>query len=94
MIFLRKKEVLAKQARLIEEFGGSHGARDEGLLESALAAAENRHFYEASDLVAYAATYAYHLSQAHAFIDGDKRIAAAMAELFLAINGVELAAHR
>jgi death-on-curing protein len=33
-----------------------------------------------------AATYAYHLSQAHAFIDGNKRIAAAIMELFLNIN--------
>ncbi|RLC12831.1 MAG: type II toxin-antitoxin system death-on-curing family toxin, partial [Deltaproteobacteria bacterium] len=33
-----------------------------------------------------AATYAYHISQAHAFIDGNKRIAAAASEIFLEIN--------
>ena len=37
-----------------------------------------------------AATYAYHLSQAHAFIDGNKRIAWAVAILFLEINGIIL----
>jgi death-on-curing protein len=33
--------------------------------------------------VSCAATYAYHLSQAHAFLDGNKRVAAAIAEAFL-----------
>jgi len=61
------------------------------LLESALAAVENRHFYEKADLAACAATYAYHLSQAHAFVDGNKRIAAAVSETFLESNGTELA---
>ena len=59
-------------------------------MESALAAAENRHHYEAADVVSCAATYAYHLTQAHAFIDGNKRIAAAITETFLETNGVQL----
>jgi death on curing protein len=41
-------------------------------------------------LATCAATYAYHLSQAHAFIDGNKRIAWAVAILFLEINGIIL----
>jgi len=85
MKFPDKLDVLAVHARLISETGGSVGLRDEGLLESALAAAENRHYYEAADLVTCAATYAYHLTQAHAFIDGNKRIAAAITETFLEI---------
>jgi death on curing protein len=76
---------------LIAETGGSVGLRDEGLLESALAAAENRQGYEDADLTTCAATYAYHLTQAHAFIDGNKRIAAAVTETFLESNGSQLA---
>ena len=91
-LFLRKQEVLAIHARLIEEFGGSHGLRDEGALESALVAAGNRAHYENAGLAACAATYAYHLAQAHAFIDGNKRVAAAVAEIFLAINNARLPA--
>ena len=72
MIFLRKKEVIDIQSRLIEEFGGPQGLRDEGTLESALAAAENRALYENADLAVCAATYAYHLTQAHSFIDWNK----------------------
>jgi death-on-curing protein len=64
MKFPDKLDVLAVHARLTSETGGSSGTRDEGLLESALAAAENRYHYEAADLVACAATYAYHLTQA------------------------------
>ncbi|MCB0100033.1 MAG: Fic family protein, partial [Caldilineaceae bacterium] len=61
---------------LIDEYGGVHGLRDDGILESALAAAENRAYYENADLASCAATYAFHLCEAHAFLDGNKRIAA------------------
>src|SRR5262245_9652154 len=91
-IFLPKAKVIEYQAWLIERFGGSCGLRDEGALESALAAAPNRRHYEGVDVVKCAATYAYHLSQAHAFIDGNKRIAAAIMELFLNINEASLRA--
>ena len=43
-------------------------------------------FYENADLAACAATYAFHLSKAHAFVDGNKRVAAVAAEVFLLIN--------
>jgi death on curing protein len=91
-IFLPKAKVIEYHAWLIERFGGSCGLRDEGALESALAAAPNRSHYEGADFVKCAATYAYHLSQAHAFIDGNKRIAAAIMELFLNINQASLQA--
>jgi death-on-curing protein len=90
MKFPDKLDVLTVHARLISETGGMGGMRDEALLESALAAAENRHHYEAADVVRCAATYAYHLTQAHAFIDGNKRVAAAITETFLETNGVRL----
>jgi death-on-curing protein len=46
--------------------------------------------YEDADLVTCAATYAYHLTQAHAFIDGNKRVGAAITETFLESNGSQL----
>jgi len=90
MRFPDKLDVLTIHARLVEETGGSGGLRDQGSLESALAAAENRYNYENADLITCAATYAFHLTQAHAFIDGNKRIAAAITETFLESNGREL----
>jgi death-on-curing protein len=91
-LFLRPHEVRAIHARGIEEFGGTHGVRDAGALEAALMAAENRAYYEQVTLTICAATYAYHLTQAHAFLDGNKRVAAAVAEIFLELNGAELRA--
>ena len=90
MIFPQKFDVLTVHARLIAETGGTTGLRDEALLESALASVNNRHHYEASDAVTCAATYAYHLTQSHAFLDGNKRVAAAITEAFLETNGFEL----
>ncbi len=90
MLFLYKTEVIDIHERLIEEFGGINGLRDEGALESALASVENRAYYENADILICAATYAYHLTQAHAFIDGNKRIAAAISEIFLDINSIRL----
>jgi death-on-curing protein len=87
LLFLRKHEVLEIHAQLLTQFGGSPGLREEGALESALAAAENRAFYDGAGLSICAATYAYHPAQSHAFIDGNKRVAVAVAEIFLEING-------
>lgn len=87
MKFVDKTSALIIQQKLIERFGGVHGLRDEGALESAMKSAENRYYYETEDIAKLAATYAYHISQAHAFLDGNKRIAAAVAGVFLEING-------
>jgi death on curing protein len=90
MRFPDKLDVLTIHARLIAETGGGGGLRDDAMLESALAAVENRHHYDAADVTACAAAFAFHLTQAHAFIDGNKRVAAVITEAFLESNGFEL----
>ena len=90
--FPNKLDVLMVHATLIAETGGINGLRDEGLFESALDAAENRHRYEAADALSCAAAYAYHLTQAHAFVDGNKRTAIVAAGAFLIVNGHVLTA--
>ena len=90
MRFPTLSEVLSIHRLVVAETGGQLGLRDRGLLESALNAAENCHYYEQADAIACAATYAYHLCMAHAFIDGNKRVAAAISETFLRINGWQL----
>jgi death on curing protein len=90
LLFLHTYEVLAIQARAIEEFGGLHGVRHAGALEAALTAAANRAYYELAFLTMCAATYTYHLTQAHASLDGNKRLAAAVAEIFHELNGAAL----
>jgi death-on-curing protein len=90
MKFFSSTDVLSIHAIIIAETGGQIGLRDRGLLESALKAAENRYYYEQADVIICAATYAYHLCMAHAFVDGNKRVAAAVSEIFLLLNGWQL----
>ena len=89
MRFFSLEEILEIQQLNIERFGGSPGLRDRGALESALMAAENREHYEDADAVQCAAAYGFHLCQAHAFVDGNKRIAAAACLGFLRFNGFD-----
>lgn len=93
MLFPRKAEVLEIHRKLIEQFGGRSGLRDDGLLESALLAAANRQHYEGATLASCAATYAFHLTANHPFVDGNKRVGAAVAEIFVRLNGAHLAAN-
>jgi death-on-curing protein len=88
--FLSRAIVDQLHSRSLELFGGMSGIRDDGLVESALASAENAWFYGGGDLFDIAAAYAFHLSQAQAFFDGNKRTAVASAYVFLEGNGVQV----
>jgi death-on-curing protein len=87
--FLSRRFVVTYHARLIDTFGGTHGQRDEALLDSALAQPEAT--YDGAplhdDVWEMAAAYAFHLCRNHPFVDGNKRIAAVAMGTFLAING-------
>jgi death-on-curing protein len=79
-------------AAQIAEHGGSEGIRDGGLLESALSRARNLALYDDPDAAELAAGYAYGIARNHPFVDGNKRIAAVVSELFLRRNGYVLKA--
>ena len=85
--YLTIAEVLAMHADQIERYGGSHGIRDQGLLEAALYRPQTGYY---ADLVEEAAALWESLAQNHPFIDGNKRTAFAAAYTFLAINGAQL----
>lgn len=87
-IFLTLEEVLIIHARSLVEHGGSEGTRDLGLVESALASAKNTYHYANGDWFDVAASYAFHISESQAFIDGNKRTGVAAAMVFLACNGI------
>ena len=92
--YLSTDMVLKIHCRIIKEFGGDPGLRDRGMLESAVAMAQST--FGGKDLHAglaeKAAAYHFHLCSNHPFVDGNKRVAVAAAELFLLINGQELTA--
>ena len=88
---MSKEEILAYHAQQIALFGGDHGLRDDGLLESALAQPQNTYLYDSQgDLFEIAAAYAFHIAKNHAFSDGNKRTALQAALGFLALNNVEI----
>lgn len=79
--------MLAIQAILIDEFGGSDGVRDFGALEAAVFRPQTG-YYE--DPVAEAAALLESLVQNHPFLDGNKRTAVGAADVHLRMNGFEL----
>ena len=90
--FLGLDEVVALHADQIARYGGSAGVRDLGLLESAVATPESTFGggYLHGTLPEMAAAYLFHLAQNHAFVDGNKRVAAAAMIMFVYLNDREL----
>jgi death-on-curing protein len=90
-LFLTLAEVIELHRRGIEQFGGSPEIRDLGLLESALAtpSAQFGGQFLHADLGSMGAAYLFHLVANHAFVDGNKRIGAVAARVFLLMNGAE-----
>lgn len=84
--------VLAIDDEQLAEHGGQPGVRDRGLLESALVRPRNQVGYGEASLARLAAAYAFGISRNHPFLDGNKRTGLVVAELFLELNGLELAA--
>ncbi len=82
--YLTLVELLAIHDRLLEEFGGATGVRDGGALESALFRPQTGYY---RDVVQEAAALFESLVQNHPFIDGNKRVAFAAADVFLRMNG-------
>lgn len=92
--FLTLDEALEIHRDQVTNYGGLPGVRDFGLLQSALAMprAAFGGQYLHPDLCEMAAAYLFHLVQNHPFIDGNKRVGAVAADIFLALNGIELTA--
>lgn len=87
--YLTLRDALGIHARLIEVFGGATGVRDLGLIESALLRPQTGYY---SDLIEEAAALWESLAMNHGFVDGNKRVAYACLELFLALNGIAIEA--
>ena len=82
--FLTLDEVLALHERLLQEFSGTSGVRDLGLLESALYRPRSGSY---EDILEMASALCESLLMNHAFIDGNKRVAFFATDVFLRMNG-------
>ena len=94
LTFVSVGDAIIIHRRMVDEFGGDSGLRDRGLLESALAMPKAMFGgdYLHVDLPSMAAAYHYHLCANHPFIDGNRCVAVAVAEVFLRANGLQLEA--
>lgn len=92
MILLTVEEIIELHDKLIDRTGGSHGLRDQSLLESAVYSAMSG--FEGSE--AYptveekAAIFMFALTNNHAFVDGNKRIGVFTMLMTLQLNNVKL----
>lgn len=80
-------EALALHQQVIARFGGTDGVRDQGLLESALFRPQTGYY---DTLVAMAAALMDSVLTNHAFVDGNKRMAFFLADIFLRMNNAKI----
>ena len=91
-LFLTLEEIVSIHHTQIDLYGGTHGIRDLGLLQSALSmpSAGFGEQYLHADVFEMAAAYLFHLAQNHPFLDGNKRTASASAIVFLKLNNMAI----
>ena len=85
--YLTVADVLGIHTVLMQRYGGARGVRDPGALEAALYRPQTGYY---DDIVAEAVALLESLAINHPFVDGNKRIAFAAADVFLRINGWRL----
>lgn len=91
--FLTVDQVIEMHRLSIDKYGGSHGLKDPGLLESAVMAPRQTFGGEFlyPDIASMTAALWHGLVMNHAFVDGNKRIGLRAADVFLMLDGYELA---
>ncbi|HHT9122389.1 MAG TPA: type II toxin-antitoxin system death-on-curing family toxin [Candidatus Wunengus sp. YC63] len=92
IVFLSLAEVVEIHNDQIQKYGGQDGIRDMNLLSSAVTmpyASFSGSFFHA-DIFEMASAYAFHISQNHPFLDGNKRTALTSALVFLESNGITI----
>lgn len=93
-VFLTFAEIIEIHNYQIENFGGASGVRDMELLKSALGmpSATFGGTFLHSTIYEMAAAYLFHLVENHPFVDGNKRVGAMAALVFLDMNGIDFEA--
>jgi|SRR2546425_12813792 len=86
-VYLTVGEVLQIHHQQIDQYGGAHGLRDQGLLESAVFRPQVGYY---STIAEEAAALMESLANNHPFVDGNKRVAFAATHTFLLVNRYDL----
>lgn len=93
-VWVRQDVVLTMHEEALAVHGGAEGARDLGLLQSAMARPKNLFAYseQPPSLAKLAASYAKGIVANHPFVDGNKRTAFIVSVTFLRLNDLRLTA--
>jgi death on curing protein len=92
--FIPQEVVLTIHADLLQRYGGRPGLRDAGLLDAALAQVQITvgGTYAHGTIFDKAAAYGFHVCGNHPFVDGNKRVAFVLMDVFLQKIGWEVVA--
>lgn len=85
--YLSVEDVLAFHDIQLRRYGGAPGIRDMGLVEAALFRPQTGYY---KDIIEEAAALWESFLMNHPFIDGNKRTAFAVMDVFLRINGIRI----
>ncbi len=85
--FITTDEVVMMHEILIQKFGGAPGLRDRNQLEAAMLRPQSGYY---TDTIHQAAALFESLLMNHPFVDGNKRVAFAVTDVFLRLNGYRL----
>ncbi|SRR6266496_2161478 len=87
--YLSIADVLALHQAMMEKFGfASAPLRNEGMLESAIMWPRMAAYYSEADIIRQATLLVVGISQAQAFLDGNKRTVFLACDVFLRLNGL------
>jgi death-on-curing protein len=92
MNYLLLEEILILHFNVIEDFGGSHGVRDEARIKSVVEVPKQEAFgtEQYPSVCEKAAVYMRNIIGDHPFSDGNKRTGTVVAGVFLMRNGLML----
>ena len=85
--YLEVADVLAFHDLQLRRYGGAPGIRDMGLVEAALFRPQTGYY---KDIIEQAAALWESFLMNHPFVDGNKRTAFAVTDVFLRVNGIRI----
>lgn len=94
IIYVTLDDTLALHRFIMERMGAAPALRDAGLLESALMRPQTAAYYEGADLPMQAVLLKSGIALAHPFVDGNKRTALLVGDVFLQRNGLAFSGNR
>lgn len=91
-VTLSIEDIIDIHDKMVDDYGGEYGLRDDGLLEGIRDAPYTKFFGQEQypDILDKAAKYLFDFTYYQVFVDGNKRVGLSVANAYLAANGLSL----